>query len=427
VYPNYNTPLPPRAFQTGARSIPPLLAHALDYHNRGLTVFPLSDKQPAVTSWSPYRKPENRPDEDMLKDWFGRQAEHAENGGGWINGIAAITGPASGSLAVRDFDDQVSYRRWADEHQNLARALPTSRTGRGFHVWHRGPAIYRDLGDGEYIGTSRHCVACPPSYHPTARTIYEWLVRLPPNEGPLPEVDPIEAGLLPANAPADETRGRRTKRRRRQLCNGTTDIPALVAGCLPTGPGQRNDCILKLVRACDAAGVCREQLEDVFALWWEGAEAKVRDKRRSKNWRQFQDAWHRSQERLQRGDAGGCLGAVLALVDMVAVPDRWLQPASLAKVYRLCAAWHLHLQQSRHSTPVDTVTSVFHPPVFHLSCHLAGELANIAHVTAWRHLRTLEAAGVVVCVRRGDRGVGGDATEWKFAGESATDCQKLAA
>src|SRR5262249_41720351 len=53
------------------------------------------------------------------------------------DGLAVILGSASGGLACRDYDEVAPYQGWAASHLDLAATLPTVRTGRGFHVYHR--------------------------------------------------------------------------------------------------------------------------------------------------------------------------------------------------------------------------------------------------------------------------------------------------
>lgn len=306
----------PSPRQRGGES--PLLAAALDYFDRGWAMFPLRDKKPAVSGWACFRAKDSRPDPNLLRDWFGDPVGRARNGGMHINGLAVICGSPSAKLCVRDFDDAAAYRAWADSHSVLARTLPTARTGRGYHVWHRGRAVHRKCGDGEYLGTAGQVAVAAPSWHPTARRLYEWTIPLPPVGTPLPELDPLEAGLLPGGAAAnDDAPRRKVQRSARGRWQSGTDLRAIAESCLPNGVGERNDRIQALVRACDLAGIARDQLDEVFDLWWRQAEAVVRDKRRGKNWRQFLGAWALSQQRLASGEASGCLSVVARLAEGV--------------------------------------------------------------------------------------------------------------
>jgi hypothetical protein len=165
-----------------------LLGAALDYHHqRGWTIIPVRGKDPAV-KWKRYQA--GRPDEAQL-----RRAFEAPG----VTGLAVLLGSASGGLHCRDFDVEGKYDRWASSHIALARTLPTVATKRGYQVYLAGRADhYAELEDGEYRGDAGHYSVLPPSRHP-AGPLYRWQVPLP--EGPLPLIDPHEAGLLPVPLP----------------------------------------------------------------------------------------------------------------------------------------------------------------------------------------------------------------------------------
>jgi len=173
-----------------------VLEAAIDYLRRGWSPIPTSPfSKKAAHDWKDYQV--GRATEAVVHSWF---TESAYN-------VAIIPGPVSGGLAIRDFDDEAAYHRWAAAHPALAESLPTVRTGRGFHVYHRVAddvrvEIYRtrgkrgfgkiSLGDGEYSGGAGSYVLAPPSIHPN-RQRYEWVIPLG-DEVPL--IDPREAGLL---------------------------------------------------------------------------------------------------------------------------------------------------------------------------------------------------------------------------------------
>jgi hypothetical protein len=168
----------------------PLLGHALEYARRGWSIIAVAGKK-AIGLWKPFQA---RPaDEKTLRRLFARKD---------VTGIAVITGKVSGGLVCRDFDVEDSYFHWSARHSDLAKALPTVETCRGFHVYFRGPEVYADLSDGEYRGDAKHYNHLPPSRHPSA-SIYRWTVPL---QIPLPELDPFEAqpgesAALPSHRP----------------------------------------------------------------------------------------------------------------------------------------------------------------------------------------------------------------------------------
>ncbi len=167
-----------------------LLDAALAYAARGWSVIPVLAglKRPAIR-WKIFQT--LRAGEAELTRWFGRDR-------GWQVGV--VSGRVSGDLVVRDFDELEAYRRWAQAHPELAAALPTTATPRGRHVFFRAADLrFRGLPDGEYRGTG-HYTLLPPSRHPNGPS-YKWLIDLPAGE--LPLIDPIEAGLLPADPPIE--------------------------------------------------------------------------------------------------------------------------------------------------------------------------------------------------------------------------------
>jgi hypothetical protein len=173
----------------------PFLADALEYRSAlGWAIIPICTDGPpafhkkAAVPWKCYQR--DGPDLSTLPLLFDRPR---------LIGLAVILGRASGGLACRDYDVAEAYYRWASAHPDLAKTLPTARTGReggGFHVYHLGIELLApDLGDGEYRGSSKCYTALPPTVHPETGTVYEWLI---PPDSAIPRVDPVAAGLLPA-------------------------------------------------------------------------------------------------------------------------------------------------------------------------------------------------------------------------------------
>lgn len=172
-----------------------VLSWARRYLRAGWSIIPLkpNSKEPAIPRWKPFQA--RPPDESEVRDWLAEGER----------GIAVVLGDVSGGLAVRDFDAVGAYEHWRDDHSALARELPTVKTGRGLHVYAKSHHLrFRKLEDGEWRGEG-HYVAAPPSVHPRGRP-YEWVVK-PPGRGIDLIVDPVKAGLVPAEtrvaAPAE--------------------------------------------------------------------------------------------------------------------------------------------------------------------------------------------------------------------------------
>ncbi|MBI3465352.1 MAG: bifunctional DNA primase/polymerase [Planctomycetes bacterium] len=101
-----------------------ILKAALCYDGLGWWVIPIKPgSKKAACSWKRYQH--SRPKPGALRQWFTRRSAY---------GVAVVLGNVSGCLACRDFDRAEAYECWAGQHPDLARLLPTVRTGRGYHV-----------------------------------------------------------------------------------------------------------------------------------------------------------------------------------------------------------------------------------------------------------------------------------------------------
>jgi hypothetical protein len=176
-------------------------------------------------------------------------------------GLAVVLGQRSGGLVARDFDQRDAYEQWKLDQPELARTLPTSRTGRpegGYHVYatmHGAPLVRRS--DGELRGNGG-IVVMPPSVHPSGSR-YEWIN--------LPKVTPLEVTLEQLNVFVSEsahshtahadTKQTQAEPEQTQATHAYTSIAYVeyqtsIERCieknLPSGPGQRNHCLFNLAR-----------------------------------------------------------------------------------------------------------------------------------------------------------------------------------
>jgi hypothetical protein len=320
-----------------------------------------------------------RPTEREILEWFGGCPDYP-----LANGIAILCGKSSGGLAVRDFDTMDGYRSWAECHPSFAKLLPTVKTGRGYHVYCRASGRYRRWssgpGKGEYLPDDGHYVVAPPSYHPGAKRLYEWVVPL--SDAQLPDIDPVAAGLsappttCPKRPPQHKTICVRSAPRANEKA-----VSRIVERCLPAGPGQRNDSLLYFVRELakvpgfDSA----EDLLSCFDAWYQAAHPIICTKGYDRNQQQFLDAWERWQKK-----RGEFLCDLLADADLIEVPlDVVMEPAQ--RLFRVCAG----LQQANGSEP------------FFLGCRMAGTLIGVGRQRANELLTEFRAAGYLRREKKG--------------------------
>lgn len=135
-----------------------VLSAALRYHSLGWSIIPIvsGTKRPAIKTWKPFQS--KRADEQQLRDWFDKRDDL---------GLAVVLGTVSGGLTCRDFDFEAAYHAWKAANPDLAKMLPTVKSGRGFHVYCLSDldrTLKRD--DGELRGNGA-IVVLPPSRHPS--------------------------------------------------------------------------------------------------------------------------------------------------------------------------------------------------------------------------------------------------------------------
>lgn len=407
------------------------LRDALDYMVRGWCVLPVrfagTQKKVSLRTWKRWQR--ERPSEAKLREWFSRPR---------LDGLAVVCGTVSGGLCVRDFDDMEAYRQWAAAHPDLAATLPTVETGRpGRHVYCRvAPeyCIFEDLDDGEYRAASSHYVLLPPSNHPEGPA-YRWLVPLP--DGPLPLLDPVAAGLLPADLTplqsscdgADDAgvvhkENPKKTQRNTGLPNDTesnggggwvsdenardanridfdkltdADLDAIaraIRGSQPSEEGQRHRMLFKLARTLKGlpalASAPVGDMRPVVQQWHKLALPAIGTKDFDESWADFVVAWNRVKY-----PRGAVVNAILqrAKVAPPAPGAERYETAALRLLVNLCHELQAHW--GNQPFPLDART--------------AGELLGVGTMTAWRYLKTLEADDVLALVEVGTRGGKGTA------------------
>jgi hypothetical protein len=352
-----------------------LLAAALDYRRRGWAVIPVRGKH-AATRWKRYQA--HPPGEKTLRRLFRRHD---------ITGLAALTGRASGGLAVRDFDRAAAYEHWASRYPLLAAALPTVKTARGFHVYGQlDEDAYAELGDGELRADPGHYVLLPPSRHPDGPA-YAWRVSLPTAglpalHGSLTRPQQPHAGAADPVPPS----------------TSSTNIAwwtCLILGCLPTGPGQRNRRVFEFARRLKGAkpDATPAELRHALREWHRRALPHIRTKDFDESWSDFTTAW----ERVRRPAGQSLAAAVAAADDVPPAVERLGYDGALRRLAALC--WQLARQWG-------------HKP-FPLGCEVAEDYLNTSARQAARLLKTLRFDKVLERVKKGTK-ASGQASEYLF-------------
>lgn len=384
-----------------------LIDHAIEYAGRGWSVIPVVGQNPPNgMKWTGYQSV--RPTEHELKSLFA---------GSGITGLAVICGPVSGGLVVRDFDEMAGYDRWAATYPTFARSLPTVATARGRHVYFRGPEGYfdfrelgrYDFGDGEYRGDAKHYVCLPPSAHPDGPT-YQWLIQL--SVDGLPEIDPVQAGLLTpevlarrkagdmsSNTAGTATSVQHSSTQQPQLTHQTQastgsrrQWPAFAGGgrfdprveeaiskTLPSQTGRRNRKLFDLARELMAipelAGAEPAQLRPIVQEWHRrGLAAKtIKTKDFAKTWTDFMTAWDRIEHPAGQGTIEAAFGEAASLTPSPQVVALYPDEPKMALLANLCK-----VLQRRAGTED-----------FFLDTRSAGRLLVVDHTTAWSWLKAL--------------------------------------
>jgi hypothetical protein len=176
-----------------------------------------------------------------------------------LTGLAVVTGAISNDLRVRDFDRVDAYERWSVLQRELAAALPTVRTRRGYHVYFRAKLQdhVENYDDGE-LRAGKGIVVLPPSDHPEGGK-YQW-IQEPHREIPLVN-DVVSAGLCSAIPAVSES----------QL---PPEIADAIKKTLPRVCGERNRRIWDFVRRLKGVpglDVTESALAHYIAAWHEQA------------------------------------------------------------------------------------------------------------------------------------------------------------
>lgn len=397
------------------------LKEAQRLHSFGFSLFAVPEGRkcwPPKTGprWKQYQT--ERASVAQLRDWFGNGKKLQP---------VVIFGPASGYLACRDYDRMDGYKCWEAANPVLAQTLPRVRTPRGMHVYHiDGTATGRiiEFDDGEYRGAG-YCLL-PPSTQPKGR--YEWVVPIP-EDGTIPEVDPVVAGFLQEGATipqptatnseratdlgqgagaltsgacdtedtedTEDTGGHMRTQRTHEIVNTSVSsvshcLPSLVEivdRTLPECQGHRHRRLFELARELKALPHLKDapltDLRPIVKQWHDKALPTIGTKPFEDTWFDFCDGWGR----VKRAKGEGLADDLLARAIAAGVPKEaaHYERHELKLLVALCR----ELQRQSPGKP------------FFLSCRLAGEQLGVEHHTAARWLRGLQADGILLLVKEG--------------------------
>jgi hypothetical protein len=378
-----------------------ILDWALEYHKLGLCVIPVPHgKKAARIRWGKYQGV--RTDESQLRKWF---ANNNRN-------IAVVLGPVSDDLACRDFDTMAEYDLWAKEYPDLAKRLPTVKTGNGMHVYFQADAKGRkDIEDangghlGELRGSGHYCLL-PPSVHPDGPT-YQWVNPL--TNGNLPRLEPESAGFVAnvteqAEQPEKtehteqteaiergEWRERCVDKRRKTKTNVKveSEVEEAIIETLPQEVGTRNRQIFEFARTLNSspqyADADPRQLRDMVRAWHERALPRIRTKEFEETWIDFLKAWPRIRHKKGEEPMAQIFERAIQLEPPGVAVENYPDHNTLKILVSLCR----ELQQAAGDNP------------FFLSSRTAGRLLNVTPMTANRWLFLLQSDGILKLVSKG--------------------------
>jgi hypothetical protein len=353
-------------------------AAALDYRERGFSVFPLPfRKKSGRIKWKQFQS--EHATEQQIRNWFKTNRN-----------IAIVAGNIS-QLVVRDFDDVEKYRQWENNHPELATKAPTVATASGFHVYVTMDPIPRlrvsGVGSGELRGTGAYVVA-PPSIHPSGKQ-YSWTIPL---VTPLPIVTFADLDLehLSPNFTEEDRRGTEADRlqkpwegkKERKKGDFSCEIQRAIIASIPVKTGQRERKLFDLARRLKAIGELPDDIQiKVFDEWW----CHSRDIVGTKHYELSMNAFLRCVSNATT-PLDDIIGDCIERAKSTPVPD-WSK--------KLCAECQLLAAICRELQTVNGTKPFF------LSCRVAGAAIGVSHTIASQYLQLFVRLKQLTIVVRG--------------------------
>ena len=370
----------------------PILDAAFLYHGFGWSLLPIrhATKKPACRSWSQYQK--QPASLETITGWFRRPGY----------GLAVVTGPVSGDLFCRDFDELTSYDQWKGRNPDLASTLPTVATSRGRHVYCRAKfGRLQHVDSGELRGGKGYCLL-PPSIHPDGMS-YRWII--PPTDS-IPFVDLLTSGFISQYETESTERTERTETtektedNRRELTQWVIDevltiqnenldetIERIIVETVPIQYGTRNKAVFQFARRLKAIPALTEAEVEVlrsYARQWHArALPYIRTDPFEETWIDFIYAWPRIKFVAGADPMTEIFSRAITQPD-----DGW--PYEQREL-RLLASLCKELQRTAGEGP------------FYLSCRTAGRLLRVPHLRAWRWMLLLESDKWIQTVEKGSQ------------------------
>ena len=267
------------------------LTAALNYARCGWPVFPIveADKKPAT----PHGVHDATTDASVIQPWFNN---------GTARNVGIATGAKSGFF-VLDIDPAKGGDDALDELESQYGTLPNTveslTGGGGRHLLFQYPGRKvrngnNKLGPGIDIRGDGGFIVAPPSVHESGkRYAWEW------------SSDPDNVDIAKAPDWLAELVCNVSERAERHISEVSAvsavseTSEAIIEQTLPTGPGQRNACLLSLARGLKFnAGLRDYELHVVkpyVRAWWERALQAIRTKYFDETWMEFVHAWEHAR------------------------------------------------------------------------------------------------------------------------------------
>ena len=268
-------------------------------------------------------------------------------------------------------------------YPGLAEMLPTSKSGRGYHVFFRSDTVKSNKSFGKIEIKVNGLVSLPPSMHKSG-VRYEWITPLPDSIDELPLLNPIEWELEKFTEDPEEPEDLEDTNDPERLRSHSESLGYLdeevrkevekaIEGTLPKEHGQRNDAVFPLCQWLKAIpelrGLSAKELKPIVVEWHRRAYPVIGTKAFDSTWRDFVHAWKRVK--WPKGDVMLSQAVKRVLENKTVLPEAEEYDSEEARfLLKLC----YELQQGMGDEP------------FFLASRTAGGIVGLSHRTAYKLL-----------------------------------------